>query len=170
VLSTLPAIVTVLLGMWASNMLQQLERHVQKTCALLLYGGALLLAGLLLSSSFPVNKNVWSSSFVLLTAGLASLLWAFLIFLMDEKGRAKWARPGIVFGANAITAYILHYLLFYPFGYLRFWGYSIQYWVVRFFSGIVPAEMASLLWAILFTAFCYLPVWWMYRKKIWIKI
>jgi predicted acyltransferase len=170
ILSTLPAIVTTLLGMWATLLVKKIEEHSKKSLALLIFGGGLLIAGLLLSSSFPVNKNVWSSSYVLVTAGLASMLWSFMIYLMDQKGWVRWAKPGIVFGANAITAYILHYLLYYPFGYINFGGSSLQNHFMDIFSGFLPQNLASLLWAVVYVVICYIPIWFMYRKKILIKI
>ncbi|MBN1924329.1 MAG: hypothetical protein JW798_00710 [Prolixibacteraceae bacterium] len=170
ILSTFPSIVTTLLGVWASILVKQLGKFSQKCIALLIFGISLLIAGLLLSSSFPVNKNVWSSSFVLVTSGLASLLWALMIFIVDMKGWNKWTKPGIVFGANAITAYILHYLLYYPLGYINFGSGSLQNHFMDVFSGFLPQNLASLLWAVVYVVICYFPVWILYRKKVFIKI
>jgi predicted acyltransferase len=126
--------------------------------------------GLLLSLSFPINKNVWSSSFVLVTSGLASLLWGLLIWLIDVKQKVSWTKPGIIFGANAITAYVLHDLLIYPFSRIQVGGTSIQSHFMNYAGSIIQPELASLIWAILYTSLCFLPIWWMYRKKIFVKI
>lgn len=170
ILSTLPAILNTLLGIFATILISKSDVHLKKVKALLLFGSSLLIAGLLLSSSFPINKNVWSSSFVLVTSGLASMLWSILIYFIDIKGYKKWAMPGIIFGSNAITAYVLHYLFHYPFEAIKFGGISIQHHFMTFFSGFLSDNLASLFWAIFYTFVCFLPIWWMYRKKIFLKV
>lgn len=170
ILSTLTAIVTTITGMVTTYFISKIQDKKQKVIILLIGGVGLTVAGILLSSSFPINKNVWSSSYVLVTSGLVTLLWSFLIYIIDIKNFTKWTRPGIIFGANAITAYVLHYLIAYPLGYFKIGNASIQGHFMNSLSVILPAELASLLWAILYVFICFLPIWWMYRKKIFIKI
>jgi len=170
ILSTFPAIVNTLLGIFATILITKSDDHLKKVKGLLIFGSALLMAGLLLSTSFPINKNVWSSSFVLVTSGLASILWSILIYLVDIKSHKKLAMPGVIFGSNAITAYVLHYLFHYPFEAIKFGGISIQQHFMTFFSGFISDNLASFFWAIFYTFFCFLPVWWMYHKKVFLKI
>ena len=170
ILSTLPAIVTTIFGMITTYFISKINDKKQKVMVLLLGGTGLIIAGILLSYSFPINKNVWSSSYVLLTSGLATMLWSFLIYLIDIKKISKWTRPGIIFGANAITAYVLHYLMAYPLGRLKIGSASIQGHFMHTFSKVIPAELASLFWAIFFTFICFLPLWLMYRKKVFVKV
>jgi predicted acyltransferase len=170
ILSTFSALVTTLTGMWAARLISATEDKIGKIKKLSVYVGILLIAGLILSLSFPLNKNVWSSSFVLVTAGLASLLWCLLIWLIDKKQKVSWTKPGVIFGANAITAYVLHDLLIYPFNRIPIGGCSVQTHFMNFFGSIIQPELASLIWAILYTSLCFLPIWWMYSRKIFIKI
>jgi predicted acyltransferase len=169
-LSTLPALVTTFAGMWATRLISTTDDKIEKIKKLLIYGGILLVTGLIFSISFPINKNVWSSSFVLVTAGLASLLWSLLIFLIDVKQWDGWTKPGIIFGANAISAYVLHYLLIYPFSRIPMGGSSFQTHFMEFFQGFLPVNLASLFWAMFYVFIGFLPIYWMYRKKIFIKI
>ncbi|MFA9390012.1 MAG: acyltransferase family protein [Prolixibacteraceae bacterium] len=169
-LSTFPAIVNTLLGIQATILIQKLNDQKMKMIGLFIFGISLLVAGLLLSSSFPVNKNAWTSSFVLVTSGLASIFWSVLMFVIDVKGWRKWAKPGIIFGANAITAYVLHEVLIIPIDRIQLGSHSLKGWVMVLFNGFLPPEMASLAWALFFVFLCFLPIWWMYRKKIFVKI
>lgn len=170
ILSTLPAMVSAMTGMWAVALLSKANDPNQKIKILAFYGAILLLAGIMLSFSFPINKNVWSSSFVLVTSGIASLLWAAAIWLIDVKQLTSWAMPGMVFGANAISAYVLHYLLAYPLNRIPIAGASVQSHLMQCLGAFVQPTLASLIWALLYTALCFLPVFWMYRKKVFIKI
>lgn len=170
ILSTFPALVNTLLGIQATLLLLKLKENKDKMIGLLVFGASLLVAGLFLSSSFPINKNAWTSSFVLVTCGLASILWGVTIFVIDMKGWNKWAKPGIIFGANAITAYVLHEVLIMPVDSVKLGAHSLKGWVMTLFNGFLPAEMASLAWALFYVFICFLPIWWMYRKKIFVKI
>lgn len=170
ILSTFPAIVNTLLGIQATLLILKLNENKAKMVGLLIFGISLLVAGFLLSSSFPINKNVWTSSFVLVTCGLASLLWGVSIFVIDVKGWSRWAKPGIIFGANAITAYVLHEVLIMPIERIHVGAHSLKGWVIAMFNGFLPAEMASLAWALFYVFICFLPIWWMYSKKFFVKI
>ncbi|MFT3739341.1 MAG: DUF5009 domain-containing protein [Breznakibacter sp.] len=170
ILGTFPALVTALMGMWATGLVCGALTIRQKIARLSLYGVALTIVGYLLSWWFPLNKNVWSSSFVLVTAGLASLLWSLAIFLIDHRQRVRWAFVGLVFGANAITAYVLHFLLAYPLARITVAGQSVQTCFMAVEGEVLAPELASLLWAVLYTALCFIPVYLMYRKNVFVKI
>ena len=139
---------------------------------LALYGLVLLIAGLAFSWLFPVNKNLWTSSYVLVTSGLAALTWAALVWLIDRKGRRSWALPGIVLGTNAITAYVLSYLVLIPLSWIEVpGGRTLQ---VMFMDGLTKAgvmpELASLVWAVFVSLLCLALVWVLYARKIFIRI
>lgn len=170
ILSTFPALVNTLAGIQAGRLINSAEGYGKKIRKLSIFGLILLTSGLIISLSFPLNKNVWSSSFVLVTSGLASLLWSLLIWLIDIKNKKGWALPGIIFGMNALTAYVLHYILIYPFSRIGISGKSIQNWFMYYLGGVVQPEAASLMWAVLYVGVCFIPVYFLYRKKIFIKI
>ena len=79
----------------------------EKVNYLMTAGVFMAIAGYFWGLAFPVNENLWTSSFVLVTSGFASLLFGVFYFLVDMKGRTWGTRPGIIFGANAITVYFL---------------------------------------------------------------
>lgn len=107
VLSTLPAVATVLLGALTGEALRSSRGALDKTVALFAAGALLLVAGLAWNRVFPINKNLWSSSYVLFSAGVALQLLAFIHFVVDVRGHRRWAQPFVAFGENPLAAYVL---------------------------------------------------------------
>ena len=105
--STIPAIATALIGVLAGQWLRESRRngHV-KAAALLVAAGLCLALGYFWDRSFPINKNLWSSSFVLWTAGWSLLLLGLFYLVIDVWGWKSWAFVFVVIGANAITIYV----------------------------------------------------------------
>lgn len=172
VLSTLPSIATGITGMIAGYIVVSNQKIEEKVIRLFVMGFFMTMVGEIWGWVFPINKNIWTSSYVLYTSGLASMTWAVLIFIMDMKGHKKWAQFGVIFGTNAITAYVLGYLFLIPFTNIPVsHGENIQslYMSGLINTGMMP-EIASLIWAVLFTALCFIPVWYLYKKKIFLKI
>ena len=93
------------------------------------------------------------------------------MFVIDLKGRTRWIWPGLVFGANAITAYVLAGMLTAVFnsGFGDFPGLN-NLWVDGLAAAGLPAKLASLLYALLYVGVIYLPVYWLYKKKIFVKL
>src|SRR5207342_2617511 len=96
VLSTIPAIATSLLGLLAGDWLRSERSGRAKALGLALWGVVLLAAGQLFNFWFPINKKLWTSSYVLFTAGLALSCLAFCYWLVDLNGRRRWATPLLV--------------------------------------------------------------------------
>ena len=113
--STLPAIATVLIGILAGEWLRSggndAGRGARKVVGLLAAGGALMLAGHMLDPYFPINKNLWTSTYVLFTGGFAMLLLALCYWAVDLRRWRKWAAPFLVFGTNSILAFSLALLI-----------------------------------------------------------
>lgn len=171
-LSTLPAIGTGITGMIAGYIAISERKIEDKVILLFVYGFFMTMLGEIWGWIFPINKNIWTSSYVLYTSGLASITWAVLIWIMDIKGKKSWAYPGVVFGMNAISAYVLSYILQIPFTNISLEnGANIQtiYMKSLINMGMLP-ELASMIWAVLFTSSCFIPVWYLYKKKIFLKI
>jgi predicted acyltransferase len=105
--STLPAVATVLLGVFAGRWLQGAHAPARRAGWLLAAGTAAVLAGSAWGAVFPINKSLWTSSYVLLTAGLACYFLAACYWVIDVKGFRRWAMPFVVFGVNAIAAFFL---------------------------------------------------------------
>jgi predicted acyltransferase len=106
-LSTLPAVATCLLGTFAGERLLADRPPADRTVGLLLGGAALIVAGLVWSWWFPINKGLWSSSYVLFTGGVACQALAACYWVIDVRGRDRWAGPAYVFGTNALFAFVL---------------------------------------------------------------
>jgi len=172
ILSTLPAIGTGITGMLAGHVMISARDLKDKVILLLIAGFAAALLGEMWGWIFPINKNLWTSSYVLFTSGLATMTWAGLIWTMEVRDHKKWAHWGVVFGMNAITVYVLSSLLLLPFTHIPIsQGKSLQtlYMQVLTDAGMMP-ELASMIWAILFVGLCFIPAWLLYRKRIFIKI
>jgi predicted acyltransferase len=107
ILSTLPAVATGLAGMLAGGALKAPFAPGRRLAGLFLAGLGALALGWLWGHAFPINKNLWSSSFVLWTAGWSLLLLALFHAAVDLGGLRRLAFPLVVFGANALTAYLL---------------------------------------------------------------
>jgi len=106
-LSTVPAVATALLGILAGTWIRRGRASGHAKAAGMLLAGLLCLGlGWFWNSWFPVNKNLWSSSFVLVTAGWSLILLALFYWIIDVLGYEKWSFPLVVIGMNAITAYL----------------------------------------------------------------
>jgi len=169
ILSTLPAIATALLGTLAGDILR--SNTYQKASLLFLSGLVLLGLGHLLDLSFPINKALWSSSFVLVTAGWANLVLGTLFYLREVK---KFSFGGVFskVGANAIAIYVTSSFITKLFYLIPFNGSSIHgalFETIYLHQAVDPA-LSSLLYAITVCAFYVLMAYFMYQKKIFIKV
>ena len=187
ILSTFPATATALLGVLTGEWLQNSQVSAQKTGAnlghpskkvpgMLVFGAALIVVGQLWGVWFPINKKLWTSSFVLFTAGCALVCLAICYWITDVKQhRGAWTKPFVIFGTNAIAAYSLaeltSSLLFSVRAPLGRHLVTLQDYIYRtVFGGITPKELGSLVYALAFVALCWLPIAWMYRKRIFLKV
>ena len=175
-LSTLPSVVTVLLG-WLSGELMS-RRSVQKDLLvrdLLALGLIIGFAGLAWDLFFPINKKIWSSSYVLYVGGISMILLAVSVWLIDIR---NWRNgPGffLAFGANSLFAYILSEALVISLANIT-WGSGesqtdARSWIYdTFFRPIEGAEFSSFLFSLVYTLLCWLICRWLYVRKIYIKI
>jgi predicted acyltransferase len=138
---------------------------------LMIIGVAMSILGYFVGLSFPVNENIWSSSFVLVTGGFACLIFASMYFIFDVLPYSKYSKIGVVFGVNAIAAYVLGDLLGLVFYGIKIGGDSINMHFFNYFNqlGVVP-ELISLLFALLFVSIVSIPCWILYKKRIFIKV
>lgn len=165
ILSTFPAIATGILGMLAGRVLGATGLTEERRVLWLFLGGFVLFAvGTMWGWVFPINKNLWTSSYVLYTGGLAALALASAYFVIEILGHTKWATVGVIFGSNAITAYVLGSILPGLLGSVNRW------YVSTIIEGSGMAQFMSLLWAIGICMLCYIPIYLLYRKRIFIKV
>ena len=111
ILSTFPAVASCLLGALTWRWLREERSVAERALGLMLGGDALLLLGWAWGWVFPINKNLWSSSYVLWTAGMAMLVLAALMWAVDGLGKVRWARPLEHYGANALAVFVLSGLI-----------------------------------------------------------
>lgn len=166
-LSTIPAIATGLSGLLTGHIYLGVKEKSQLLRAFSLIGVALVLLGWLWNLDFPFNKNLWSSSYVRYTSGWAMLFLAGITWLVDIK-KWKWGvRPLLVFGSNAITVYLLSFLLVFPFALITIKeGTSLQSWLLGFVRQLpLNPKQVSLSWALYSILLCYWPMEYLYRKK-----
>jgi predicted acyltransferase len=164
VLSTLPAIATALCGVLTGEWLRSQRTQQQKAAGMFLFGLAGIVAGELWGIWFPINKKLWTSSYVVFTAGCALLCLAICYWTIDIKlHRGRWTKPLLILGSNAITAYVISELVG---GWLSWKGYVFP----RPLSPFTSQAMESLLHSLVVLGLCFVPVWRMYRRKIFLKI
>ena len=170
-LSTLPAISTGISGMLAGTLLVSKKAREEKIIWLFTAGFISLAIGHVWSWFFPLNKNIWTSSFVMVTSGLASLTLATSLYIVDVLGYRKIAYPGVVFGSNAITVYVLADVLGFFFYGLPVAGIPLKQHFMDLLTGTgIEPKFASFLFAFLYIGVFYIPAWILYKKKIFIKL
>jgi predicted acyltransferase len=176
ILSTLPAIATTLCGILAGHWLKLSRSLEERTNGLLISGIALLAAGKFMDLWFPINKNLWSSSYVVFTAGAALLLLGICYWAIDIKGYRYWAKPFIIFGLNAITVFVASGIVGRLLVLIKVNGANgnpmalKNYLYENCFASWAGAMNGSLMFAILYVLLWLVPVWLLYRKKIFIKV
>ncbi|MCL2304789.1 MAG: DUF5009 domain-containing protein [Planctomycetaceae bacterium] len=168
--STIPALATCLIGIFAGLLLRNSEKTQERKVIILFFSGfLLLLGGYFWGLHFPINKPIWSSSYVLLTSGFACLILASCVYFVDMLGYKRIMYPAVVFGSNAITIYclssILAGLVFYE-GTLRF-NYEMMNIITQ--AGY-SNEFASMYYALFFVAVNFIPAWLLYYFRIFVRV
>ena len=175
VLSTLPALATTACGVLTGSWLKTRNRKSSIFLAMLIVGVCVAIAGQALHFVFPINKKLWTSTFVLLTSGLALIVLALIYWYSDVK-KLKWGtRPFLILGSNAITVYFLSSL----FG-AFLWLVEVPrdgelislkgYIYTVILSPVFGDYLASLLYALFYVLFWLAVMAWFYKKRIFIKV
>jgi predicted acyltransferase len=158
-LSTLPAIATALLGVLAGEWIARKEKPLVERIAALFGAGAIgMFAGSLWGWLFPINKNLWTSSYVVFTAGFACVVLATCMWLIDLLGVRRWATPFVIYGLNPLVAFVgsgLMARLIDSLIKVNFHGERMSLHQASFellFEPFFPAKLASLLWGLCFVA------------------
>ena len=179
-LSDLPAVGTALMGMLAALWLRTGRSVGAKAKGLGAAAVCSLILGYLWSLEFPLNKNLWTSSFVLVAAGWSLTVLTLAYWCVEKWG---WGRdhnrwlvyPWLVFGSNAISAYLFSELIQGALGFIHIPDNGkptdIFGWYFRHVCSLIPdAGFAAFAFSVSFCAFCFIPVLIMYRKKIFLKV
>jgi predicted acyltransferase len=189
ILSTLPAIAGALAGVFTGDLLSSAEvansKSVTKASAsqslthllikqskiMLAWGLCLIVIGELFGLVFPINKTLWTSSFVVMTTGWALVTLAILTWLIDIKGWKNWSAPFVVFGANALLFFIFsgivaRVLLMIPVGKI-----NLQAWIyVELYQPVFGSLNGSLAYAVSFLLLSYLVMHLLYKRKVFFKV
>ncbi|HEX4900088.1 MAG TPA: hypothetical protein VFV61_06110, partial [Pyrinomonadaceae bacterium] len=175
-LSTLPAIATTLLGVISGELMRSQRRQYEKVSLLFIAGISCIIGGWLWSLFFPINKSLWTSSYVLFTGGLAMQFLALCYWLIDMKGYRRWAKPFVVFGVNAITLFVGSGLMARLMGLIKVpradgTKIALKTWIYDgLFLSWAPPYQASLSFAIAFILLWLGLMWILYKRKIFIKV
>jgi predicted acyltransferase len=175
-LSSVPAVSTTLIGVLTGHWLRSQRNGNQRLTGLLLAGAAGVGLGVVMNMWFPINKNLWTSSYVVFTGGAALISLGLCYWLVDLKGYRRWATPFVVFGTNAISAYALSTLMTKA---LALWtvtrpnGMQVMlktYIFEVYFLPLAARRQASILYALAFVTLWLALMSLLYRKRIFIKI
>lgn len=174
-LSTIPSIAHVLIGFLAGKMLMQTKDNHERIQQLFIMGAILTFAGFLLSYGCPINKKIWSPTFVLVTCGLAATLLALLVWIIDIKGHKRWSRFFESFGVNPLFIYVAAAVLSILLGniLITFGGELISIKKFLYEIGLqtyLGNYFGSLTFAVLFVIINWLIGHFLYKKQIYIKI
>ena len=171
ILSTFPSIVSGITGMLAGAIILADRSKEIKVIHLMVTGFFMTFAGYLWGLTFPVNENIWTSSFVFVTSGMAFMALGAFFYLVDMKGYTYGTKPGIIFGANAITVYVLGDILAGIFYGIKIGDESFNMHFFNAVTGIgVGEKLTSMIYAILYVCIIFIPALIMYRKKFFIKL
>jgi predicted acyltransferase len=173
-LSTVPAIGTTLLGIFAGEWIRGGASRTRVATGLVVAGLLGLSVGSAWGLYFPINKGLWTSSYVVFTAGAASLLLGTMFWIVEEKGRKAWAKPFVIYGMNAIAVFVASGLLARLMGIWRVGGgegVPLKGWIyeVLFVPWAGPLN-GSLAFALAYVLFWLGLMWLLYRRGVFIKI
>jgi predicted acyltransferase len=180
-LSDIPAVGTALLGLLAGLWLSGKRAARTNMLGLAIGAAACLATGYFWSIWFPLNKKMWTSSYVLVAAGWSLLLFAIVYWAIEQRGWGKsgWSKrllwPWLVFGSNAIVAYIISDLLEGAIGLVPFSASGHRYDALGYlydhvFMPIGDPGWRALAYSVFYALVCSLPVWVLYRRKIFVKV
>ena len=174
-MSTIPALATALIGVLTGHWLRSKKPAYEKVAGLFVVGSFCVAVGWAWNAFFPINKALWTSSYVLFTAGLALQFLALCYWVIDIKGYRRWAKPFEIFGLNAIALYVVADLIAVLLDLIKVSGpvgarISLGAWIFEnLFASWASPVNASLAFAFIFILVCLGLMWILYRRKIFIK-
>lgn len=173
-LSTLPAIVNVVIGYYAGQFVQHKGKNYESVAKLLLVGSALIVVALCWNMVFPINKKLWSSSFVLLTTGLDLAIMATLIYVIEIRqwNPANWTRFFVIPGKNPLFIYLLSELLVIALYMIPAASGKNLFSAINdnVYQKLVPGPVGSLLFALSFMMICWGVGWLLDRRRIYVRV
>jgi len=176
-MSTIPAIATAMLGVLAGRWIAQRDKQLlERITGLFAMGSIGMMVGLMWNWSFPINKNLWTSSYVIFTAGMACVALATVMWIVDYCNVKWWTKPFVVFGVNPIVAFVgsgVVARLIYTLWHVNYHGKSVAVQDAIYqsvFLPWLPPRVASLAFAISFVLLWYGILTVLYRRNIFLKV
>jgi predicted acyltransferase len=170
-LSTLPATVNVLAGYMVGRYIQKNGSTMKSVLLLLLVGALFIFVGFLWDTIFPINKKIWTSSYVLATVGISTCCLSALMYIIEVASLRNWTYFFEVFGKNPLILYVLSGILVRIMLVIFIAGVTSKQWVFEsFFVDNFPPKWDSLLFALVFTALIWMIGYVMDKKRIYIKV
>jgi predicted acyltransferase len=176
-MSTIPAIATAMLGVLAGRWIAQRDKQLlERITGLFAVGSVGMMLGLMWNWSFPINKNLWTSSYVVFTAGMAVVALATIMWIVDYCNVKWWTKPFVVFGVNPIVAFVgsgVLARLIYTLWHVNYDGKSVAVQDAIYqsvFLPWMPPRVASLAFAISFVLLWYGILTVLYRRNIILKV
>jgi predicted acyltransferase len=170
-LGTLPAIGNVVIGFLVGKFLQEKGKTYEALTKLMVAGCAMLVIAYFWDLSFPINKKLWTSSFVLHTSGLDCLILAIIIYVIDFLHKTKWTSFFEVVGRNPLFIYLLSEVLAIALYTIHVdKETSLFHWLYLTIFSHAGAYVGSLLFAIVFMLICWSVGYWLDKKKIYVRV
>jgi len=176
-LSTVPAVGTVLVGSLTGEWIRSGRDRKRTLAGLLAAGAVLVVLGQLWNLVFPINKPIWTSSYVLFTGGMALLVLGACYWAIDVRGWQRWAKPFVIYGVNPIAAFFLSSLMARGMGLIKVANpaggdpISLKGWLWQeVYQPLGAPEFASLLFALSYVILWLGIMALFYRKKIFLKV
>lgn len=175
-LSTFPAVVTTMIGIFTGMWLQKKKDKFEITSGMFVAGYILIVIGIIWDMWFPINKYIWTSSYIMFMGGMALNFLAFCYYVIEIKNIRWWTQPFLVFGMNAIASFFLSSLVAKLMNIIQVnteTGESITlkaFIFNNFFAPFFESINASLAFALCYVLFWYLIMMIFYKKKIFIKV
>ena len=170
-LSTIPALATTLLGVFAGLLLVAKLDPFERLARIFVYGAGLVICGYVWGWFFPINKPIWTSSYAVFTAGLAAVALALCFWFFDIRKEKIIGRVLVIFGVNAIALYVGSGVFARTLAYIKVGGISLKQQIFdHLFASWLPPYVASLGFAMTWIVGWYLVLAWMYKRRIFIKV
>jgi predicted acyltransferase len=174
-LSTLPAIATLLIGVLASDWLQTNRTQQKKAFVLAIAGACLILTGLILSPSMPLIKKIWTSTFALFSGGVALLAFSLFYVILDIRRWRRWSTPLVILGTNAILAFALSNIITTLTDRIHVTtstgaAITVHQWLYQILATSLAPVHASLAYAVAIVMLNLALIYPLYRKRIFLRI
>ena len=170
-LSTIPAVVNVIAGYFVGIWIQRNKATAQALLKLLSAGAIIIALALLWDILFPINKKIWTSSYVMLTVGINILMIGALVYIIEVSNIRRWTNFFEIFGKNPLILYVLSYLIVKLLYVIHIESTTLKTWIYAhaFLSWANPAN-ASLMFAISIMLIVWIVGYWMHKKRIYLKV